>query len=99
MYGFVENRGRGDAEKYFRRIRAHRSDLVAEKALMDENFHVNRGVRWFSADFADRVSFKERCVYKAVFGRTLRELLWDKARDRVIEREERLGLAEYHSDW
>lgn len=95
---FVERRGREDADVYFKYIRAHRSEKIAENALKNEDYHVNRGVDWLSQDFRHDVNAKHRRIYKAVFGQTLRELLWDVARDRILEKEERMELMEYHAD-
>jgi hypothetical protein len=96
---FIEDRGAQDAERYIRSIGAHKNARVAQKAYDNQDYHVSYGVWMYSVDFAFQANGKERCIYKAVFGRTFRDLLWEIAEDLILENEKRMFLMEYYADF
>ena len=96
---FLEERGARDAERYVRFIGAHKNARVAQKAYENQDYHVSFGTWKCSADFATQASGRDRCIYKAVFGRTFRDLLWEIAEDRILDNEKRMYLMEYYADF
>ena len=92
---FVEERAVRDATAYFKHIRADKSERIAEKAFSDEHRHVTYGASICSVDIRYAMTGFQRRMYKAVFGRTFRDLLWDIAGDRILDKELRMEKMEY----